>query len=83
MQQAQAALDALLTPGSQNQIAEAEAQVRSAQAELELLIEGARDETIAAAAAAVTQVGSRSRYGRSKPRQCGTARAFHRHDHGC
>jgi len=55
VQQAQAGLDGLLTPGSTNEIAEAEAQTRSAQAELDLLAEGVRNETSAAAAAAVAQ----------------------------
>ena len=46
-------LERLLAPGSEHQVAEAAAAVRSAQAELDLLTAGARDETIASAAAEV------------------------------
>ncbi len=55
VQQAQATLDRLLTPASAGQIAEAEAQVRSAQAELDLLRAGARRQTLAVAAVAITE----------------------------
>jgi multidrug resistance efflux pump len=45
----------LLTPATPSQVAEAAAQVRSAQAELDLLQAGARDQTLAVAAVAVTE----------------------------
>ena len=54
VRQAEAALERLLTPGSDAQIAAAEAQVRAAQAQLDLLTAGVRDEAVAAAAAAVS-----------------------------
>ena len=58
IQQAQAALDRLQNPATQSQIAEAEAQVRGAQAELDLLTAGPRDETLAAAAVAITEAAA-------------------------
>ncbi len=55
IQQAQAGLDRLLSPATQSQVAELEAQARAAQAELDLLSAGTRGETIAVAAAGVTE----------------------------
>ena len=70
----------LLAPGPQSRIAELEAQVAAAQAELDLLSK-ARGRDLAAAAVAVTDAEPVSA-AQSKPGQYGAACALHRHGHG-
>jgi HlyD family secretion protein len=53
--QAQASLDRLMNPATENELAEAEAMVRQAQAQLDLMLAGVRKEEIAAAEALVAE----------------------------
>ncbi len=55
VEQAQATLERLMEPATENEFAEAEAMVRQAQARVELLLAGARSEEIAAAEAMVAE----------------------------
>jgi HlyD family secretion protein len=55
VEQAQATLERLMEPATENEFAEAEAMVRQAQAQVDLLLAGARSEEIAAAEALVAE----------------------------